>query len=148
MDVYKLFRWVILAALALFTLMVITLLLEPEYPEVIAAYLDGEGSGPLRDLTLSDVAIVRYGSLGILLAAMGAWLCALVGMFSFSPWSRKVYIAVVALGILLMPFMGDDFSFPASGTILTLLSMCDGALVALLLTAPIRERFSPGGDAR
>jgi hypothetical protein len=141
MDVYKLFRAVILVALALFTLFVASVLLEPEYPEVIAAYLDGDGSGPLRDLLNSDSPPVRYASLGILLAAMGTWLSALVGMFSFSPWSRKVYIAVVALGILLMPFMGDEFSFPASGTIQSLLLMCDGALVALLLTAPIRERF-------
>lgn len=138
MDVYKLFRVVILVALTLF---VVSLLLEPEYPAVIAAWLDGEGSGPLRDLLNSGSAPLRYGSLGILLGAMVTWLSALVGMFSFSPWSRKVYIAVVALGLFLMPLMGDEFSFPASGTIQSLLLMCDGALVALLFTAPIRERF-------
>jgi hypothetical protein len=143
MDVYKLFRTVILVALALFTLLVISLLLEPEYPEVVAAWLDGEGSGPLRDLLNSESAPVRYGSLAILLAALVAWLSALVGMFGFSPWSRKVYIAVVALCMLMMPFMGDEFSFPLSGTLQSLLLMCDGALVVLLLTAPIRERFHP-----
>lgn len=141
MDVYKLFRAVILVALALFTLFVISLLLEPEYPEGVAAWLDGAGSGPLRDLLNAESAPVRYGSLAILLATMVAWLSALVGMFSFSPWSRRAYIAVVALSMLMMPFMGDEFSFPASGTIQSLLLMCDGALVVLLLTAPIRERF-------
>ena len=142
MDIFKLFRSLVLACFALLVLSVAAAFFASEPPEHISAYLDEEAAGPILDALLHGSAITQAVTILLLVAYLGAWIASLFGLLGFKPWARTVFIATTVVGFALLPFAGSSLVSPFEDIIDTLLSACDGALLVLLFIEPIRGRFA------
>jgi hypothetical protein len=141
MDVIKLFRILILASFALLALSLLFFWGAEEPPEPVAAWLGSEAAGPLFSAISDESLFGQVLTLVMALVFIGAYVASLVGMLGYRAWARMVFIGVTVLGFALIPFSGSSLASPMESTFDTLLSACDGALLALLLTEPVAGRF-------
>ena len=69
------------------------------------------------------------------------WLIALVGMFFYINAARNLFIALVLFTILLTPFIGFVSLSPIESTLLEVLNIIDGVLIAMILFTSVSDNF-------
>jgi len=70
-----------------------------------------------------------------------AFLIASVGLYFFMPWSRTVFIVAVAASIAISLFSGLHVLTNYELVIGGIVSMCDGAIIAMMYLTSIGELF-------
>jgi hypothetical protein len=71
-----------------------------------------------------------------------AKLLATIGLVLFLPWGRWLLVAIAVAGLASLPFTGVAIGAPLDGIIGSLLTLSDGALLALSFSSPIAECWS------
>ena len=95
----------------------------------------------LCNLPTNMVGLIAVSALLIafLLCILGVYL----GLFFFWRWARVGNVAVTILFLALAPFSGLIILFPFEAGLYDLTMLCEGAVIALSYTAPIKEYFRP-----
>ena len=70
-----------------------------------------------------------------------ATFASLVGLYLFRRWARTLFAAVLLATLGLTLLMGGSFSSSLTGTLDGLLWICDGAILAMVFTDSVRDRF-------
>ena len=78
MDTTKVFRFLVLGSLALIVLTAVAAFFEPELPEAVAAYMDGEGAGPLYQNFESGPLSMQIALGALLLGFLAAHVAACI----------------------------------------------------------------------
>lgn len=142
MEITKIFRGLVAASLVLFALGTVTSFLEPEFPDAVNAYVEGEAAGPLfgnlDSRPTSHLIVVVASAVAFLIA----YLASCIGLLMFKRWARPLFIGVAVVGIVVLPFEGVTLTSPLLSTVETLFSMVDGALLVMLLFDPIKAKFA------
>ena len=74
---------------------------------------------------------VFYLSFGV------AKFIATVALVFFLPWGRWLLVVIVLAGLASLPFTGISVGTPLDGIIASLLTLCDGAVIALAFSPPL-----------
>ena len=61
------------------------------------------------------------------------------GLFLFLPWGRWLLLAVVSISLASVPFAGVSTGVPLDNLVGYVLSLTDGAILALAFTSPVSE---------
>lgn len=142
MEITKVFRGLVVSSLVLFVVSACVGLLEPEYPEAVNAYLEGDGASPLfRDLDsrpTSYLIVLVVSALAFLIA----FLASNIGLLMFKRWARTTFIVVTLAAFAFIPVQGVSFTTPLMSALNWLYAMIDGAILAMLLFDPIKAKFA------
>ena len=76
-----------------------------------------------------------------------AKLLATVGLVLFLPWGRWLLVAIAMAGLASLPFTGLSVGTPLDGIVGSLLTLSDGALLALSFSSPVAECWSANARA-
>jgi len=68
-----------------------------------------------------------------------AKLVATVGLVFFLPWGRWLLGAIALAGLSSLPFSGISVGTPLDGIIASLLTLSDGAIIALAFSPPLAQ---------
>lgn len=74
------------------------------------------------------------------------WLIASVGLFFFQNWARGLFAALYVLVLVLRLTQGTIVHLPIEGLLSELVSLADGAILALAFTEPIASYFRQRAD--
>lgn len=78
---------------------------------------------------------------------MPASLAASAGVLFFRRWGRTLFVAVAAVGVLLVPIGGLYVDVGWTVMVSSLAGLCEGALIALMYFSPLRRLFVPAHGA-
>jgi hypothetical protein len=70
-----------------------------------------------------------------------ASLAASAGVLFFRRWGRTLFVAVAAVGVLLVPIGGLYVDVGWTVMLSSLAGLCEGALIALMYFSPLRKMF-------
>lgn len=144
----KVFRGLVASSLGLFALSIGISFLEPDFPDAVNEYLDGDGAGPLLSGLFSGPLSLQILLGALVLGFLAAYLASCVGLLLFRRWARATFIGVAVAGIVVIPWEGVSLTTPLMSLVETLFSMIDGAILVMLLFDPIKAKFakssSPG----
>lgn len=113
----------------------------------IDEFLLGEDAGPLVRLVESEAVAPLLLLALAMLAFLGIYIVALVGLLLLKPWARKLYVLSFVLAAGFYPLMGTTLSDPFSATIDHLWAACTGAILATLYLSDVRTIFGSRGPA-
>ena len=74
-----------------------------------------------------------------------AKLIATIGLVFFLPWGRWLLVVIALAGLATLPFSGFRVGTPLDGLIGSLLTLSDGAILALAFSPPLAQAMR--GDA-
>ena len=147
MDVFKLFRGLIWFSLGLAPASASAVFLAEEPPDEVASYFYEEAAGPLYSLLDTDSTSGVTLLIIVLVAFIGSWFAALLGMLAWKSWSRTLFFAVCIFSFALLPLGGTTYATSLQVSLEALTYASEGALLVLLLVDPIRGRFQPARAA-
>ncbi len=75
---------------------------------------------------------------------LGLWLCGLVGVFMFRNWGRRLLVAALLLGLLIVPFAGEVVLGPWTMLTANLLGVAHIWLIAVCYWSPASDFFRGG----
>jgi hypothetical protein len=113
-------------------------------PPELQGYLDLEQSlldGPQEGGPPFDAASALWWLL------MLASLTASAGVLFFRRWGRTLFVAVTAVGALLVPIGGLYVDTGWTVMVASLAGLCEGMIIALMYFSPVRRMFARGGEA-
>jgi hypothetical protein len=142
MEITKIFRILVWSYLALFAVSIAAAFFEPDLPEPVSEYLDGDGAGPFMSALYSGTLGMQIALGALFLGFLVACIASLFGLLEYRRWARAIFIATNLLGFALIPSMGASLSTPLQSGIDTLLCMLDGAILVMLLVDPIKAKFA------
>lgn len=141
MAMLSIFRGLIFAALAFLAVLLIATWAGPDYPEEVTAFLTRENQGTLS-------VMLDAGSRGsqlavglLLLAYLGGYFAALLGMLTYRRWARVLFIVLLPVAFVLQGAVGTTIYTPLESVMEMTTHMINGALLVLLFVDPVRARF-------
>ncbi len=72
----------------------------------------------------------------------GLWLIASIGLFFFQNWARYLFLCLYVLVIVLAPFSGFSVKGPLEGFFSELITVLDGAILAMAFLSPLAAGFA------
>jgi hypothetical protein len=144
----RIFRALIIADAVLLLAAVAAAFVEPDLPDAVVQYLEAD-AGPLTTelygATPAEGQLWAYFAAALMYVL--ACVASMVGLYLFKPWARMLFTAVIVVTLLMTLFMGSSIATPVMTMLDNLLYMCDGAIVAMSFSDPIRDRFMSGRSA-
>ena len=95
--------------------------------------------------TLNLLAASGYGAASITqhpfvyISIVVAKLMASLGLFLFLSWGRWLFVGVVTISVVLVPFSGVVITAPLDGLFGAFAGLIDGAIIALSFSFPIAQ---------
>ena len=71
----------------------------------------------------------------------GLWLINSIGLYFYLPISRKVFIILLALSLILLPFVGYVAFSPFEALLITISNTIEGALLILMYFTSVKAKF-------
>ena len=68
------------------------------------------------------------------------------GLFFFRPWGRVLFVVTTAVSVVLTPFFGIAVAGPFDGALGFLMTLINGALLAIVFWSPVAGRFMASDD--
>ena len=128
MDLEKVFKNIVLLDLAIFVLLFVSILIEPEEIASISESLD---TGIWDENTI----IVIF--LGVLIV----YLINLILLYKFISFAKVLYLILIILGIALSLTTGPVIFSSFTYTLDWMNGACSGAILVLLYFSPIKDKF-------
>lgn len=100
-------------------------------------------------LTEEEMEILMFGGFGgfvLSLFSFGilftAWLVCSIGVFFFKPWARQGFLFLAIFSVVTSPFLGFLVYSPWEVTLMQLVTLADGAILALMYLSSVAHEFS------
>jgi hypothetical protein len=133
MDSTRVLRGLVVAEVLLITGSLSFSLFEPEVPEAVRTWLEGQARGPLIRVLESGEWSLRLAIGTLLLAVLGVYVAAILGLLTWRRWAPPLYIAATVGGLLILPSMGYSLESPTTVLLSAMRSMVTGLIIAMLL---------------
>jgi hypothetical protein len=138
----KVFRGLVAGSLVLFVVVIAIGIFEPELPDEVNAYLEGEGAGPVFSALESGSVSLQILGVALMVGFLVAYVASCIGLLMFRRWARATFIGVAVVGLAATPWLGASLYTPLTSTVETLFNMIDGAILVTLLFDPIKAKFA------
>lgn len=94
-------------------------------------------------LSLEPVgAIVRFDP-GLSYLLLAGYLAGSIGLWRLENWGRVLFTSLTVLSVALVPFSGVVVGGPLDSTLVFVLDLLEGALIALAFVSPLSVEFEP-----
>jgi hypothetical protein len=135
----QLLRYCVLALIATLSLSIVLALNGFEaVPDAITETTDAHLSSGWFDSLWESAPLVLLAAGGALVIAH---VTALVGVLKFRRWARTLFLGTFVASFILLPGLGYSVTGPWTTAVDATMTAFGGAVAALLLSAPVRERF-------
>jgi hypothetical protein len=142
MEITKVFRCLVAALLGLFALSIALSFFEPDLPDALNAYLEGDGASPVVSIFISGPLSLQILLVTLALTFLIAFIASCIGLLIFRRWARAMFIGVAVAGFAFIFWMGVTFTTPVLTAVNTLINMINGAILVMLLFDPIKAKFA------
>lgn len=96
-----------------------------------------------NSILATESTLGRIAWIGLLSTLLLSFFGVYVGLFLFWRFARTANLLFTIAFLLLAPWAGLSVVFPIEATLAYFATLCEGALIALSFSSPMKQRFAP-----